>query len=117
MDKKLIKRISRQWTLREPERKEFSGYDGIVAMEWDGIPNLKDRDEYVEFRDTTGRDIVQQAVNIYSTERPKWDVLPRGIGDIETAEEFERIIEWYMWKAAQMGEKPFHSEALLNACK
>ncbi len=117
MDKKLINRISRQWTLTEKERSDYAGYDDIVAMKWDGIPNLKDEDYYVEFRDTTGRDIVQQAVNIYSTQRPKWDVLPRGLGDIDTAEEFERIIEWYMWKAAQMGRTPFHSEALINACK
>jgi len=115
--KKIINRIYRQRALMAAEFDDMSAYDDIVAMKWDGIPNLKDEDYYVEYIDTTGRDIVQQAVNIYSTQRPKWDVLPRGIGDIDTAEEFERVIEWYMWKAAQMGRKRFHSEALINACK
>lgn len=117
LDKTIINRISRQYTLMAEEITDYADYDNIVAMKWDGIPNLKDEDYYVEFIDTTGRDIVQQAVNIYSTQRPKWDVLPRGLGDIDTAEEFERVIEWYMWKAAQAGRKRFHSEALINACK
>jgi hypothetical protein len=117
MDKAIIGKISRQWTAREQERTDAVGTDKVVNMEWDGIPNLKDEDYYVEFIDTTGRDIIQQAVNIYSTQSPKWNVLPRGLGDVDTAEEFERTIEWYMWKAAQMGEKRFHSEALINACK
>lgn len=116
-DKKLIGKISRQWTATCEEREDFEGYDDIIAMKVKGIPNLEDEDYYVQFVDTTGRDIVQQAVNIYSTQSPKWNVLPRGLGDIDTAEEFERTIEWYMWKAAQMGRKRFHSEALINACK
>lgn len=117
LDKTLISRIYRQYALSAGDTQDYADYDNIVAMKWDGIPNLKDEDYYVEFIDTTGRDIVQQAVNIYSTQRPKWDVLPRGLGDIDTAEEFERVIEWYMWKAAQSGRKRFHSEALINACK
>jgi len=117
LDKTLINRIYRQYELAEEEIEDYTAYDDIVAMKWEGIPNLRDEDYYVQYIDTTGRDIVQQAVNIYSTQRPKWDVLPRGLGDVDTAEEFERVIEWYMWKAAQMGRKRFHSEALINACK
>lgn len=117
LDKNLINRIYRQYELNEEDFEDFQKYDDVVAMKYAGIPNLKDEDYYVEFVDTTGRDIVQQAVNIYSTQRPKWDVLPRGLGDVDTAEEFERVIEWYMWKAAQMGRKRFHSEALIQACK
>lgn len=117
MDKKIVNRISRQYTLSKEVLDSFIKYDGIVNMDWEGIPNLKDEDYYVEFRDTTGRDIVQQAVNIYSTQRPKWDVLPRGLGDIEIAEQMERIIEWVMWKANQMGRKRFTIESLMHACK
>lgn len=100
-----------------PEFEDNTEYDKIVAMEYRGIPNLKDKPYYVEFIDTTGRDIIQQAVNIYSTQKPKWNVLPRGLGDLDTAKEFEKTIEWYMWKAAQKGRKRFHSEALINSCK
>lgn len=100
-----------------PEFEDNIEYDKIVAMEYRGIPNLKDKAYYVEFIDTTGRDIIQQAVNIYSTQKPKWNVLPRGLGDLDTAKEFEKTIEWYMWKAAQKGRKRFHTEALINSCK
>jgi hypothetical protein len=117
LDKKLVNRIYRQQVLAADDILDYQSYDDIVAMKWDGIPNLKDEDYYVEFIDTTGRDIVQQAVNIYSTQKPKWDILPRGIGDIDTAEEFERVIEWYMWKAAQCGETRFHDESMISACK
>lgn len=117
LDKTVINRIARDMTLRADEISDFAEYDKVVAMKWDGIPNLRDEDYYVEYIDTTGRDIVQQAVNIYATQKPKWDVLPRGLGDIDTAEEFERVIEWYMDRAAQMGPKRFHSQALISACK
>lgn len=117
MDVKLINKIKRQMELTEGEVEDFQGYDDIVAMKNEGIPNLKAKDYYSQFNDTTGRDVVQQAVNIYATQRPKWEVLPRGLGDIETAETFERVIEWYMWKAAQHGRKRFHSESLIHACK
>jgi hypothetical protein len=83
----------------------------------DGIDSEKKREWYVEFRDTTGRDIVQESVNIFATNKPKFEVVPRGIGDKDKAEQFERVIEWYMWKAAQYGRKPFHSEALTHAVK
>ena len=83
---KVIGKISRQWTQDAQIREDCQGYDDIVAMKWAGIPNLKNEDYYVEFRDSTGRDIIQQAVNIYSTDKPKWEVLPRGLGDIDTAE-------------------------------
>lgn len=117
MKDEIIGKMSRQFTLTEDEREDFCGYDDIVAMKVKPIPNLSDEDYYVQFVDTTGRDIVQQAVNIYSTQKPKWDVLPIGQGDVKKAEKMERVIEWYLDKASQMGRKRFHSEALINACK
>jgi hypothetical protein len=116
-DKKIVGKISRQWTARQEERDDYIGYDDIVAMKNDGIPNLRDEDYYVQFTSPIGRDIVQQATNIYSTQSPKWDVLPRGLGDIDVAEKMERAIEWHFFKAAQMGEKRFHSQALIHAIK
>lgn len=117
LDSKLASRIYRQYTLMCEQFDDNTEYDKIVDMEYRGIPNLKDKAYYVEHIDTTGRDIIQQAVNIYSTQKPKWNVLPRGLGDVDTAKEFEKVIEWYMYKAAQMGRKRFHTEALMNACK
>lgn len=110
--KKIVGKISRRYTAMFPQFADMIEYDRIRNMEWDGIPNLKDEDYYVEYIDTAGRDVIQQATNVYATQRPKWDVLPRGKGDIETAEEMERIIEWYFWRAMQSGVKPFNSEAM-----
>ncbi len=117
LDAKLASRIYRQYTLMCEQFDDNTEYDKIVNMEYRGIPNLKDKAYYVEHIDTTGRDIIQQAVNIYATQKPKWNVLPRGLGDLDIAKEFEKTIEWYMWKAAQKGRKRFHTEALMNACK
>lgn len=116
-DKSIIGKISRQWTLREDEREDYQAYDDIVAMKNDGIPNLRDEDYYVQFTSPIGRDIVQQATNIYSTQTPKWDIIPRGLGDMDMAEKMERILEWYFWNASQLGEKRFHSQALIHAIK
>lgn len=117
LDKTLVTRMYRKYTAMEQDIEDFAGYDDIIAMKWEGIPSLKEKEWYVEFIDTRGRDTIQQATNIFSTQRPKWDVLPRGLGDIDTAGEFERTIEWYMWKASQIGEQRFHEQALLSAVK
>ncbi len=116
-DKSIIGKISRQWTLREDEREDYQAYDDIVAMKNDGIPNLRDEDYYSQFTSPIGRDIVQQATNIYSTQTPKWDILPRGLGDMDMAEKMERILEWYFWNAAQLGENRFHTQVLIHAIK
>ncbi len=115
--KTIINKIKRQQTLSQSKVNDMYEYDKIVAMEWDGIPGLKDEEYYVEYVDTTGRDIMQQSVNVYAVQKPKWDVLPRGTGDIKTAEEFERVIEWYFAQAAQMGRKPFSSEIMTHIGK
>ena len=101
MNKKIIQKIKRKYAVMKEEFKEFAAYDKIVRMEWEGIPTLKNKDWYVEYIDTTGRDIVQQSVNIFSTQHPKWNILPRGLGDIEIAKKFEKTLEWHMWKASQ----------------
>ena len=118
MDKKSINKIKRQMALTKNECEDYGKYDDIAAMKWSGIPGLKNEEYYVEYIDTAGRDVVQQAANVYAVQRPKWDVLPRGVGaEVKTAENFERIIEWYMWKAAQLGGKPFSAEAMTHIGK
>src|SRR5689334_22157219 len=116
-DKKIVGKISRQWTARQEERDDYCGYDDIVAMKNEGVPNLRDEDYYVQFTSPIGRDTVQQATNIFATQSPKWDILPRGLGDVEIAEQMEAAIEWYFWQAAQMGEQRFHSQVLIHAVK
>lgn len=116
-DKRLINKIKRQRTLTGDEKADMLEYDKIVDMEWDGIPGLADKEYYVEYRDTTGRDVMQQATSVFAVQRPEWNIQPRGIKDLDRAEEYERIIEWYMAKAAQFGRKPFFSEAMTHIAK
>lgn len=116
-DKRIINKIKRQRTLTASEKADMLEYDKIVAMEWEGIPGLADKEYYVEYRDTTGRDVIQQATSVYAVQRPKWNVLPRGPKDRDRAEEYERLIEWYMEKAAQYGRKPFFSEIMTHISK
>lgn len=116
-DKKIIGKISREWTSREQEREDYQGYDDIVAMKNDGIPNLRDEDYYVQYTTPIGRDTVQQASNIFATQAPKWDIIPRGLGEIDVAEEMESALEWHFFQASQMGEYRFHSQALIHAIK
>lgn len=116
-NKSIIAKIKRQSALMADEIADMHEYDKIVNMEWAGIPGLKDEEYYVEYIDTTGRDIIQQATNVYAVQRPKWDVIPRGKGDTEVAESMERVIEWYFREAAQMGRKPYHTEAMTHIGK
>jgi len=118
-DKKIISKISRQWNSDKfiEARDDYQGYDDMVAMKNDGIPNLLDKDWYHQFTTPIARDTVQQAVNIFSTQSPKWDIIPRGLGDQDTAEQLEKTLEWHFWQAAQMGEQRFHSQALIHAVK
>jgi hypothetical protein len=117
LKKNIVGRISRQWTKTEPMRDDNIGYDDIIGMKFDGVPTLMDKDWYVEFIDTTGRDLAQQVVNIYSIQRPKWNIMPRSLGDAKVAEQMERIIEWYFAKAAQVGPVRFHDEVMLSCAK
>jgi len=117
MDKKLIGKISRQWTLREQEREDFKSYDNIVNMKWDGIPGVTDKPWGFCFKDPTGRDLIQQATNIYSTQKPKWDVIPIGPNDAERAEKIERVIEWHMLLANEYGKTSPFATMLTHSTK
>lgn len=114
---KIVNLIKRNSTLRTAELADMDEYDRIYNLEWDGIPGLKDKEYYVPYITTAGADMINQAASVYAIQRPKWDVLPRGRGDIELAEKMERILEWYFWRAAQMSLKPYHHEAMIHIGK
>jgi len=116
-DVKLVNKIKRQSTLMENEIKDMYDYDRIVAMEWDGIPALSGKEYCVEYIETAGRDIIQQSTNVYAISRPKWDVFPRGAGDVDAAEEMERTIEWFFKKAAAEGRRPYYAEGMTHIGK
>lgn len=115
MQTKLISKIKRQRTLSCDEKEDMLAYDHIKTMKWEGIPTLRDKAWYVEFKDPTGRNLIQQAINLYATHRPKWDVLPIGPNDEERAKRIENIAEWYMKLANDSGRKYPLSEALTSS--
>jgi hypothetical protein len=117
MDKTIIRKIKRQMTLKADEKADMRAYNDICEMRWDGIPDLVDKEWYVEFKDPTGRDMIQQAVNIYATHNPKWEVMPIGMGEIDEAEKKERWFEWQMQIANSHGEEAPFPKMLTHSTK
>ena len=112
---KIIGKINRQLTETQDARDEYDGFDDIVNLVVEPIPTLSEEPTYSQYVETIGRDIVQQVVNIYSTQTPKLDVIPFGLGDVDHAEKVERVLEWALWQANQMGKTPYISQLLLDA--
>lgn len=117
MDKVILRKIKRQMKLKESEKAAMRAYNDICNMKWDGITTLKDREWYVEFKDPTGRDMIQQAVNIYATHNPKWEVMPIGEGEIDESERKERWYEWHMRLVNSHGEEAPFPKMLTHSTK
>lgn len=108
----IISRIERRLGLDAERNREFAAYANIVNMKWDGVPGLKGKSWAVEFIDPTGRNLLQQSINIFSTQRPKFDILPSGPASSEDAERLERWVEWQMFKVNRRGRKEPLRESL-----
>lgn len=108
MDDKILTRVSRRVTLDESRNSEFKAFDDMVNMEYELPSGLAGREDVVKFVDPAPHDAEKVACNIFDTYNPKWDVLPRGPDDKDSAEELERWLEWMMQRANEHGEtEPF----------
>ena len=105
MDDKIYKKISRRMTLDEDRNDAFTAYDDMTALKYDFPSGLAGRDDVMEFISPSAHDAEKVACNIFDTYNPKWDVLPYGPQDKDTAEERERWLEWQM-EQANMRTKP-----------
>lgn len=108
MDEKILKRISRRWTLDKDLIDELVAYDAMVNMEWSLPPELEAKDWAVKFISPAAHDAEKTATNVFDTYKPKWDVLPFGPENKDQAEEYETFLEWHMQQANTHGEtEPF----------
>lgn len=117
MDKKILTRISRQYTLNKKRNEDFSAYDNMVGMVYELPESLENRNDIVEFIDPIAHDSEKIAVNIYDTYAPRWNILPRGPDDKENAERMERWLEWQMKRADQHGETEASRTTLTHALR
>ena len=115
MEDKIIDRISRRLTLDAQRNKDYRAYDDIDEMQWE-IPWKAE--EWVRKKvSSTGHDGLKSVVNMFNTYAPKFEILPRGPADTDTAEGLERWLEWQMWQANQLGEKEPFRTALKHSAK
>ena len=117
MDKKILTRISRQYTLNKERNEDFAAYDNMVGMEYELPESLSSRFDIVKFVDPGAHDAEKVAANIYDTYAPRWNILPRGPDDKEEAEKLERWLEWQMRRADQHGETEPSRVTLLHALR
>ena len=117
MDKKILTRISRQYTLNQERNDEFAAYDNMVALNYDLPESLANRADIVKFVDPGAHDAEKVAANIYDTYAPRWNVLPRGPQDKDEAEKMERWLEWQMKRADMHGETEPSRITLLHALR
>jgi hypothetical protein len=117
MDEKILGRIRRKLTLDSDFIDDCVHYDHMDNMEWTPPAGFTMREEIRIRVSTDAHDILKTAVNLFDTHNPKWQIVPRGPADADTAEEIERWLEWIMMIADQQGDKPSSAERLKHAAK
>lgn len=114
---KILNRIRRKLTLDKEYMDECAAYDDMDAMVYNMPASLAVREEVRKRVSTDGHDVLKTAVNLFDTQHPKWEILPRGPADAEKAEELERWLEWHMLIANQQGDTEPYRLMLKHAAK
>lgn len=96
---------------------DCAAFDDMDALRWSPPAGFTMREEIRIRVSTDAHDILKTAINLFDTHNPKWEILPRGPVDADTAEELERWLEWQMKVADQNGDKPASTERLKHAAK
>jgi hypothetical protein len=117
MDEKITGRIRRKLQLDNDFIDDCVHYDNMDDMKWTPPTAFTMREEIRIRVSTDAHDILKTAVNLFDTHNPKWQIIPRGPADSDTAEEIERWLEWVMMIADQQGDKPSSAERLKHAAK
>lgn len=116
MDKdKTISRVKRRMALDVSRNTDFSAYDDMDAVRWTPPVQLENW-ERVQVS-TAPHDALKTAYNIFDTNNPKWEILPRGRADADNAEEMERWLEWNMARANTHGDEEPFREILHHSSK
>ena len=117
MQDKILKRISRRYTLDKEYMQECAAFDDMVNMIYELPEGLRGMEEVVEFTDPGAHDAEKAACNIFDTYDPKWDILPRGPDDKDKAERMERWLEWQMDQANEHGDTEPFREMMVHALR
>lgn len=117
MDDKILARVRRKLTLDCDFMDDCAAFDDMDMMRWTPPAGFTVREEIRIRVSTDAHDILKTAVNLFDTHNPKWQIVPRGPADADTAEEIERWLEWIMMIADQQGDKPSSAERLKHAAK
>jgi len=116
MNTKTIESIQARIEEDEEYQDDLEAYDKMVRMEWE-LPSGWATKEWVRKKvSTDAHDAIRTATNIYDTNNPKWEILPRGLADKDTAEEMETVLEWWMQRANKVGEHEPFRKSLHNSC-
>lgn len=117
MDSKILSKIRRQIDLDAARNEEFAAYDDMDAMRWTAPESLTREDWMRKYVDSSAHDALKTACDIFNTHRPRWEILPRGEGDRQNADNQERWLEWQMLRANQRGGTEPFREVLEHAVK
>jgi hypothetical protein len=117
MDRKLLQKIKRRFVLDKPIVGELKALDDMVGMVWKMPGSLAEKDWAVMQVDPIAHDAEKIACNFFDTYNPKWDILPFGPEDKDSAEERETWLEWQMQRANTHGETEPFRELMRNAVR
>lgn len=116
METKTIESIQARIEADEEYQEDLEAYDAMFNMRWE-LPSGWEKKEWVRKKvSTDAHDAIRTATNIYDTNNPKWEVLPRGLADKDAAEQLETFLEWIMARANKAGEHEPFRKSLHNSC-
>jgi hypothetical protein len=91
--------------------------DKIDHLEWE-LPTGVKKQKWARLDiDTSGRDALKAATNVFSAFLPKWDVAPRGPKSHVAAEQFERWIEWFYMRMNDRSKSTVTWSVMKSAAK
>lgn len=100
----------------EEYQSDLKAYKRMVTLDWELPAGWQAKDWVRKQVSTDAHDAIKAATNIYDTNKPKWEILPRGEADKDRAEELETALEWWMQRANKTGEGEPFRKSLHNSC-
>lgn len=97
-------------------QNDLRAYKRMMTLDWDLPSGWAAKDWVRKQVSTDAHDAIKSATNIYDTNKPKWEILPRGEADKDRAEELETALEWWMQRANKTGEGEPFRKSLHNSC-
>lgn len=116
MNEEIVLKIQSKIEDNKDYLDDLAAYNKMMALDWDLPDGWAAKDWVRKQVSTDGHDAIKAATNIYDTNKPKWEILPRGEADKDSAEELETALEWWMQRANKNGEGEPFRKSLHNSC-